>query len=984
MGLFAKSEAELKEMAANLDKRQTELYNRESYLKSSLQQLEYERQLLFSDKSQFETEKANHLEEVKRIGESISTEKADLEKKRNDIAMKEANAKAMFADTQREAFEEVVEKRQTELDIRQKKLDEMTADTLKRLEGLHAKEGEIAKRELAVTEREQKADAGFADKVKVLVEETSRQHQANQAESSRLKALVDTIASDRQAVENERNALLVRERELVAAEQKRDAGYTEERLKFDDELRERRAAKDMEVVAAREAKFSALEDEIAKLKTNRMEDVVKAERIERERVRAKIAKERDDWVKERDDIRRQLENERNDVERQRGAVSAMQSETERRKIELETSERLLEQRAKTLERQWQKKHDELEDDIDRRVKGECESIKSDNEAFKNDNTRLRDSIRIQTELLGAFDQLKRQLGDKDPAECIRELNSKTDYITRLREELAMRPTEEMHARFKDLEAELKNQKAMADQYKRHLDANNADAAAAADLRHKNSELEAVNKSLAQKARIFEDSANEANAELKRLRTRLPQEQKEEEQKRYKKIEEEHFPAGKVKKPSEPNKPKKKDYNSDEAYKEAQKVYDKDGIIQETKWLSNIGKDCDEHGIHFHPRIFKAFHTALKTADWSLLTILAGVSGTGKSELPRLYSHFGGIYFEELSVQPNWDSQESMLGFFNSIDSEFDAQPVLRFLAQSQKKWEEKTDDNDGYPGLVDAVCLILLDELNLAHPELYFAEFLSKLEKRRGKKGLEVPYLPVKIGTAMTPYQLRLGRNVLWTGTMNQDETTKSLSDKVLDRSIIIHFPRPIELKRRDGIIPLNDENRGMILHRESWENWVVRKSPFSDEDVKPYKEFIEKMNKALAVAGRAIGHRVWQSIEYYMANYPDVRVCIEETDKEKRAVAMHTAFEDQLVQKVMPKLRGIDTKGKTKTDCLDKINSQLNAGIGGNRFNLTDDFEIARELGHGQFIWQTANYLNDDPIAGKAEATSFDEEQTPPNGFTK
>ncbi|MCI5778660.1 MAG: hypothetical protein MR051_02415, partial [Lentisphaeria bacterium] len=77
-------------------------------------------------------------------------------------------------------------------------------------------------------------------------------------------------------------------------------------------------------------------------------------------------------------------------------------------------------------------------------------------------------------------------------------------------------------------------------------------------------------------------------------------------------------------------------------------------------------------------------------------VLAGVSGTGKSELPRLYSHFGGLFFEPLSVQPNWDSQESMLGFFNSIDNKFDAQPVLRFLAQSQKDW------TDEYPGLKDA------------------------------------------------------------------------------------------------------------------------------------------------------------------------------------------------------------------------------------------------------------------------------------------
>ncbi|MCS5854354.1 hypothetical protein LNO23_00145 [Klebsiella pneumoniae subsp. pneumoniae] len=107
-------------------------------------------------------------------------------------------------------------------------------------------------------------------------------------------------------------------------------------------------------------------------------------------------------------------------------------------------------------------------------------------------------------------------------------------------------------------------------------------------------------------------------------------------------------------------------------------------VEELQWLDGIRQSCIDYGLRFPRRILHAFHTALKTSEWSPVTVLAGVSGTGKSELPRLYSHFGGINFLSLAVQPNWDSQESMLGFFNSIDNKFDAQPVLRLLAQSQK------------------------------------------------------------------------------------------------------------------------------------------------------------------------------------------------------------------------------------------------------------------------------------------------------------
>jgi hypothetical protein len=242
-------------------------------------------------------------------------------------------------------------------------------------------------------------------------------------------------------------------------------------------------------------------------------------------------------------------------------------------------------------------------------------------------------------------------------------------------------------------------------------------------------------------------------------------------------------------------------------------------------------------------------------------------------------------------------------------------------------------------------------------------------------KGTDVPVLPVKIGAGMPPYQLPLGRNVLWAGTMNQDETTKSLSDKVLDRSIVIHFPRPTALRRRLKLEALDEKNRGALLHKASWQSWLAQGSSFSEDDVKPYMDFIGQMNDALAEAGRAIGHRVWQSVEYYMANYPDVRAAQKTQNKDDLSRAIHVAFEDQLVQKVMPKLRGIDTRGKSRTGCLDKILGQINSGVAGNPFNLAEDFNSACELGYGQFIWQSANYLC------KSETDASALSGTPANG---
>lgn len=398
-------------------------------------------------------------------------------------------------------------------------------------------------------------------------------------------------------------------------------------------------------------------------------------------------------------------------------------------------------------------------------------------------------------------------------------------------------------------------------------------------------------------------------------------------------------------------------------------------LDEIGWLENIRNRCKEIDMVFPKRIIYAFHTALKCADWSTVTVLAGVSGTGKSELPRLYSEIGGINFFSTAVQPNWDSQESMLGYFNSIDNRFDAQPLLRYLVRCTENFSEaglselKNElEASGFVSAHDCMSIALLDEMNLAHVEHYFADFLSKLEERRAKGRDYVPAIEVKLGAGIKPYNLRLSRNVLWIGTMNQDETTKSLSDKVLDRGIIINFPRPKKLKERTKLESLDKKIKEWgipALRKKTWDNWMrldlTKRSNAEADEMKRFKKIVEDINERLAYAGRALGHRVWQAIDYYVANYPEV---IAESAKAEGQLtpglkkAMNIAFEDQIVQKIMPKLRGIETRGNSRKKCLDGIKEILDEnGFG----NLCEDFDNACELGYGQFMWCTANYIDAD-----------------------
>jgi hypothetical protein len=377
-----------------------------------------------------------------------------------------------------------------------------------------------------------------------------------------------------------------------------------------------------------------------------------------------------------------------------------------------------------------------------------------------------------------------------------------------------------------------------------------------------------------------------------------------------------------------------------------KLESKVNVTDEIKYLDSIQKNMKEYGVEFPKRLLYAFHTALKSADFSPITVLSGVSGTGKSELPKLYSHFGGFNFLAEAVQPTWDSPSSMIGFYNTIDRKFDSTNILKFLLQTSQSKE------DNPFGLKESMNMILLDEMNLAHIELYFAEFLSKFELRRGSKGVN---LDIQLGTGLN-YGLPLDSNVLWTGTMNEDETTKSLSDKVLDRAFSINFPRPTNLKSRAKLKSLDDIKKFEYLDRGTWNKWVQKESFFTGDNkeiLKGYHDIANQINEHLAPTGKAIGHRVWQSMEFYISNHPLV---IQNKDNEDElAKNVKLAFEEQLVQKIMPKLRGIEVHGKEK-DALVNIKEILNQ----KEFNIVEDFELSMDNPYGQFIWNSANYLKE------------------------
>ena len=922
-----------------------DLRKREDALREERTELEKQKSDLASQKIVFDHEK----EVFKSQKTSLDAERTELEKalenlelRRQEVLRLEAASKANFTETQRKTFAEVIQSRLNACAAREKELADYQSNLSVREETVSKREGEVADRELAVTQREQNADAGFADKVHAMATETERKEKLLVEESERLKKLAEELEERNRALEKLKGELVSRQAAVVEAESRKEADFAEQRAELTRSLSEANQAAAIELAKLRETALAKQETEIADIRAERMLELDKAISAERTRLmgqlesdllaRSQAADERERKLDERDV---QLKDAQAKADEERRAIDADKQSHQR---DVERFRREIERQQEKVE----KRQENIDDEVESRVGKECAVERADLTALRKVIEQLKQELEAKGILFERLDAFKRQFGGRDPAQVLHDLDETADKLKQAHEELASRPTRESYdalsAKYTQLSVESKARESAweeSETLKREI----------SRLEAEKSFAESKCVKMEERVKSLDALAEKYRADLERLTVSYAKETERDD--RIKSIRNPVFP-------------------------EVKELPSEQSTRKEEEWLQDILEKCSGYGIEFSKRILYAYHTALKTAEMSPIVVLAGVSGTGKSELPRLYSHFGGLFFEPVSVQPNWDSQESLLGFFNSIDNRFDAQRLLRFLAQSQENWSK------GYPGLKERMCMVLLDEMNLAHPELYFAEFLSKFETRRGKsgegekKGDEIPSLEIKLGTRVDPWSLPLGRNVLWTGTMNQDETTKSLSDKVLDRAIVINFPRPRKLVRRVTFKTLANKDPVVPdLSWKTWDSWLPPKSVFADvadeKLIAPYQMFVEEINDLLGVAGRAIGHRVWQSIEAYMSAYPGMQEAVaaskkdDHSDKDKLEAMnklMNRAFEDQLVQKVMPKLRGIDTRGESLEKCLNPIRAKLQEGVNGRPFALDEDFDLAMRLGHGQFMWQSANYI--------------------------
>ncbi|MGW5368407.1 AAA family ATPase [Streptomyces sp. NPDC004009] len=165
---------------------------------------------------------------------------------------------------------------------------------------------------------------------------------------------------------------------------------------------------------------------------------------------------------------------------------------------------------------------------------------------------------------------------------------------------------------------------------------------------------------------------------------------------------------------------------------------------------------------------------------SRLHLLQGISGIGKTRLPLAFARAIGAGYETVAVAAEWRSPQDLMGYYNAFERKFYETDFTKALYRAQ------------LPLFRAKPFFVVLDEMNLSHPEQYFSDILHALELREsGPQRLRL--MTSRVDPA--PQLLRDGcdlllpDNIWFVGTANHDETTVSFADKTYDRAHVLELP---------------------------------------------------------------------------------------------------------------------------------------------------------------------------------------------------
>lgn len=285
---------------------------------------------------------------------------------------------------------------------------------------------------------------------------------------------------------------------------------------------------------------------------------------------------------------------------------------------------------------------------------------------------------------------------------------------------------------------------------------------------------------------------------------------------------------------------------DETYPELRRVKCNPNLTLESICYNFRMFAANELHLYYSETDIRSFIASLAC---SRIILLQGMSGTGKTSLPVAFGKFISNTTVVVPVQPTWKERSDLLGYYNEFTGKFSETPLLSAIYKA---------------GTSDSIGIIILDEVNIARVEYYFAEFLSLLElPDQNSRILQVASSGMdKDPKRMSNGALLLPENVWFIGTANNDDSTFAISDKVYDRASVLDLdkradPFRVESEYSKENISLQRLNR---LNKEA-----LRRYELTERDLRKINQLDDFLRKTFQIS---FGNRIMRQIKVFVPTY--------------------------------------------------------------------------------------------------------------------
>lgn len=292
---------------------------------------------------------------------------------------------------------------------------------------------------------------------------------------------------------------------------------------------------------------------------------------------------------------------------------------------------------------------------------------------------------------------------------------------------------------------------------------------------------------------------------------------------------------------------------------------------ENEFIDEVIKNAKSNNLNYTREDIINFHIAIKSSQ---LVILSGQSGTGKSKLPFIYAGTLGLREDNnallfIPISPSYTEPEDVLGY---------VKPGIPLVDNKQEENGEYMESSSRLISFLkdasehkDRVHFVVFDEMNLSQIEYWFAPFISVLEKEYGSRKIHLYPNNMHLKNAQDyPPFIDIGENVFFIGTINVDETTTKISERLIDRAIVINLTKM-------NFSKLREIGGNLINYPETtfsqFDDYIKRRNDYinvlSDEEVL----FFEKLNDLMSNSNynKGISYRMLKNISLYIANSQDL-----------------------------------------------------------------------------------------------------------------